>query len=91
MVEEARKARGDGKPRALLIPSRVDRRTGAGSEIEAVLHEFGEPVAPVVSQRVAHVDAFTAGQWIGQYAPASVALSEIKALAGVVRRLVRKH
>jgi chromosome partitioning protein len=72
------------------VPSKVDRRTAAGAEIEAVLHDYGEPVGPVVSQRIAHADAFTAGQWIGQYAPGSAALAEIKALAGVVKRLAGK-
>ena len=90
LIGEARKARGDGKPLALLVPSRVDRRTAAGAEIEAVLHDYGEPVGPVVSQRIAHVDAFTAGQWIGDYAPGSVAHAEIKALAGVLRRMARR-
>jgi chromosome partitioning protein len=90
LIEQAREARGDGKPRALLIPSKVDRRTGAGAEIEAVLHDYGEPVGPVVSQRVAQVDAFTAGQWIGDYAKGSVAHTEIKTLASVIKRMLDK-
>lgn len=87
LITEARAARGDGKPRALIVPSKVDRRTAAGAEIEAVLHDYGEPVGPVVSQRIAHSDAFTAGQWIGDYAKGSAAHAEIKALAGVIKRL----
>lgn len=90
LIHAARAARDGVKPRALLVPSKVDRRTAAGAEIEAVLHDYGEPVGPVVSQRIAHADAFTAGQWIGQYAPGSAALAEIKALAGVVKRLAGK-
>ena len=73
LIGRARAERAGEKPRALLIPSRVDRRTAAGAEIEAVLHDFGEPVGPVVSQRIAHVDAFSAGQWVGDYAPGSAA------------------
>lgn len=90
LVQRARQARTDGKPKALLIPSKVDRRTAAGAEIEAVLHDFNEPVAPVVSQRIAHVDAFTAGQWVGDYAPGSAAHSEVKALASVIKRLANR-
>src|SRR4051794_22046719 len=30
MLQDARSERGDGKPAALLVPSKVDRRTGAG-------------------------------------------------------------
>lgn len=90
LITEARSARGDGKPRALIVPSKVDRRTAAGAEIEAVLHDYGEPVGPVVSQRIAHADAFTAGQWIGQYAKGSAAHAEIRALASVIKRIAGK-
>jgi chromosome partitioning protein len=69
------------------VPSRVDRRTSAGREVEAVLHDMGEPVAPAVIQRAAHVDAFSAGQWIGAYAPRSTGHVEIQALAALVRRI----
>jgi chromosome partitioning protein len=89
MIHTARELRG-GQPRALLVPSKVDRRTAAGAEIEAVLHGYGEPVGPIVAQRIAHSDAFTAGQWIGDYAPRSVALSEIRALGAVVARLLKQ-
>jgi chromosome partitioning protein len=91
LIEQARTAREDGRPRALLVPSKVDRRTAAGAEIEAVLHDYGEPVAPVISQRIAHADAFTAGQWIGDYAKGSAAHGEIKALASVIKRIIDKR
>lgn len=90
LITEARSARGDGKPRVLIVPSKVDRRTAAGAEIEAVLHDYGEPVGPVVSQRIAHADAFTAGQWIGQFAKGSAAHAEIRALASVIKRMAGK-
>ena len=87
LVQRARTARKSKKPKAALIPSRVDRRTAAGAEIEAVLHDFGEAVGPAVSQRIAHVDAFTAGQTIADYQPSSAGAVEIKALAAVLWRL----
>lgn len=74
----------------LLVPSRVDRRTAAGREIEAVLSDFGEPVAPAVVQRSAHVDASSAGEWIGDYAPRSAGHTEIEALAAVAKRMVTR-
>ena len=86
LLRQARKVRRDGKPAALLVPSRVDRRTAAGREIEAVLHDMGEPVAPAIIQRAAHVDAFSAGQWIGAYAPRSAGHVEIQSLAALVRK-----
>jgi len=84
MLQEARGARGDGKPAALLVPSRVDRRTGTGREIEAALHEMGEPVAPAIGLRSAFVDSATSHDWVGAFAPRSVAHQEIAALAAVV-------
>ena len=88
MLGEAREARGDGKPAALLIPSKVDRRTAAGREVEAALHEMGEPVGPAIGLRSAFVDSATAGAWIGSYAPRSVAHQEIATLAAVVARVL---
>jgi chromosome partitioning protein len=90
LLRQAREVRKDGKPAALLVPSRVDRRTGAGREIEAVLHDMGEPVAPAINQRAAHVDAFSAGQWIGAYAPRSVGHVEIESLAALVKRIAAR-
>lgn len=89
MLREARAARGDGKPRALLVPSRVDRRTGAGREIEAALHEFGEPVGPAIGMRSAFVDSATANSWVGAFAPRSVAHQELSTLAAVIERITR--
>ena len=89
LLQEARQARGQGQPRALLVPSRVDRRTGAGREIEAALHEMGEPVGPVIGDRAAFVDSATARDWIGAFAPRSVAHQEVQALAAVVGRITK--
>jgi chromosome partitioning protein len=44
-------------------------------------------MASVVTQRAAHVDAFSAGQWIGTYAPRSAGHVEIQTLAALVRRI----
>jgi len=90
MLQDARSERGDGKPAALLVPSKVDRRTGAGREIEAALHEFGEPVGPAVGLRAAFVDSASARDWIGGFAPRAVAHQEIAALAAVVDRISRR-
>jgi chromosome partitioning protein len=50
------------------VPSKVDRRTAVGREIEATLHKMGEPVGPAIGARAAFVDSATAGAWIGAYA-----------------------
>jgi chromosome partitioning protein len=90
LLRQARQVRRGDRPAALLVPSRVDRRTGAGREIEAVLSDFREPVGPAIVQRAAHVDAFTAGIWIGEYAPRSAGHVEIEALAAVVKRMATR-
>jgi chromosome partitioning protein len=90
LLRQARQVRGDGMPAALLVPSRVDRRTAAGREIEAALHDMGEPVGPGIAQRAAHADAFSSGQWIGDYSPRSAGHAEIQALAAVVERIVNR-
>ena len=72
--------------KCLLVPSRVDFRTLAGKELAGALNKLGEPVAPPVRQLAAHVDAFSAGQWIGAYAAKSAAHDDITALAAEVRR-----
>ncbi len=82
-----RNARRGDRPRALLVPSRVDRRSRAGCEIEAALHEIGEPVGPAICQRSAFVEATAAGTWIGGFAPRSSAHVELMVLTAVVDRL----
>lgn len=89
LVNSATEARTDGGPGCLLIPSKVDVRTNAGREIETVLREFDEAVAPAIGQRTAFVDSFGAGQWIGQFSPRSKAYSDIKTMTRVVRRFLR--
>jgi chromosome partitioning protein len=90
LIRRARDVRQSDRPVTLLVPSRVDRRTASGREIEAVLSDFREMVAPAVTQRAAHVDAFGAGQWIGEYARGSAAHVEIEAVAALVRRIVAR-
>lgn len=89
LVREARKSR-NGLPSCLLVPNRVDRRTAAGREAEAALHELGEPVSPPIGLRSAFVDAVSAGSWVGSYAPKSPAHDEIKHLAAVVRATLKR-
>ncbi len=88
LLTRARRARGGVLPLGLMVPSKVDRRTGSGREIEAVLHDYGEPVAPAITQRAAHVDAFSAREWIGAYAPRSEAYREIESLGALARRML---
>ena len=85
LVREARDARGvGGLPRCLVVPSRIDRRTAAGREIEAALEAFGEPIGPSIGQRSPFVDAFTGGESVLTFAPSSKAAGEIRELTAAV-------
>lgn len=89
LVHEAQQVRRDSRPGCLLVPSRIDRRTAAGREIEAALKPYGETIGPAIGQRAAFVDAFTTGQWVGAYAPDSKAHEEITALTAAAERKLR--
>lgn len=83
VVNEVRSVRR-GKPLAITVPNRVDVRTSSGQMIGAALKRLGEPVAPGLGYRTAFADSFNAGQWVGQFAPSSIAFHEIDILASAV-------
>jgi chromosome partitioning protein len=89
LIREARAIRRSGGPRCLIVPSKIDRRTDAGRQIDEQLRSFGESVGPTIHQRTAFVEAFGAGQWIGDYAPQSSAHYDIISLAIAVKRSLR--
>ena len=89
LVERAREIRS-GHPPVLILPARIDWRTGAGRAIEGALAQFGEPVGPGIAQRVAFADSLGIGEWIGQYAPGSPGHQEIESLADIVRGVLRE-
>jgi chromosome partitioning protein len=79
MVKAARNRKR--RPICVLLPSKVDLRTTVGGELPSDLKEFGEPVGPAIRQLTAHVEAFEAGTWIGDYALGSPAHADIASLA----------
>ena len=89
LVERAREVRA-GHPPVLIVPTRIDWRTGSGRAIEGALAQFGEPVGPGIAQRVAFADSLGIGEWIGQYAPGSPGHQEILILADIVRGVLRE-
>jgi chromosome partitioning protein len=89
LIRKARLIRRSGAPKCLIVPSKIDRRTDAGRRIDEQVQQFGETVGPAIHQRTAYVDAFGAGQWIGDYAPESPAHYDIRALAVAVKRSLR--
>jgi chromosome partitioning protein len=89
LIRQARALRRAVAPKCLIVPSKIDRRTDAGRRIDEHAHSFGENVGPAVHQRTAFVEAFGAGQWIGDYAPQSAAHYDIASLAIAVKRTLR--
>ena len=89
LIREARVLRRSGGPKCLIVPSKIDRRTDAGRHIDEQVRSFGESVAPAIHQRTAFVEAFAAGQWIGDFAPESPAHYDITSLAIAVKRSLR--
>ncbi len=51
---------------------------------------MGEPVGPAIGLRAAFVDSATLNDWVGSFAPRSIAHQEIAALAAVVDRITRR-
>ncbi len=81
IVADARQARGSDLPRVALVPSRLVAGTVMARELPDVLSDFGEPVAPGITQRIALAESAIVGQAIGEYAPGSKGHGEFRALA----------
>jgi chromosome partitioning protein len=88
LLRRARAVRNSARPAAMLVPSRVDRRTVIGQRAHATLARFGLTVGPQVCQRSDHVRAFAAGTWVGAFAPGSPAHREIRVLKDEVEALL---
>ncbi|WP_282605892.1 ParA family protein [Pelagibius sp. Alg239-R121] len=84
LIETSRAMRDGNELSFLLVPSKIDHRTGAGRRIGDVLRHLGDVVGPEVRQRTAFVDAFTERKWIGEFAPKSDARHDIVNLANAV-------
>lgn len=87
LVRQGRELR-NGAPRALLVPSRVDRRTAFGREIAESIRGFDEPVGPAIGQRSVFIDAFGMADWVGRMEPSSKAYEEIVALTTTIEELI---
>jgi chromosome partitioning protein len=88
LLRRARALRGGDRPAAMVVPSRIDRRTVIGQRAHGTLARFGLQVGPEIRQRSAHVRAFAAGTWVGACAPGSPAHREIRVLKDRVEELL---
>jgi len=90
LLRRARAVRDSAKPAAMLVPSRVDRRTEIGRGAHSALARFGLQVGPEISQRSDHVRAYAAGTWVGAFAPGSPAHREIRVLKDRVEEMLEE-
>ena len=81
IIRRHRKASGRIRPDILIVPSRVDRRTGAGRDVVTTLAALTEPVAPAVSYRAVVADSLATGESVPADSPSG---SEFAALADAV-------
>lgn len=80
-IQRQRQRRQGATPRALVLPSRVDRRTVMGRDLPEALFGLGEPIAPAIVQRSAIVDALAGGE---PMAPGTPAAADYAALADLI-------
>ncbi len=90
LVADARQARRDRRPLAALVPSRMITGTVMARELPATLADFGEPVAPGITQRVALAESAILGKTIGEYAPGSTGHEEFRNLARWIVRALKR-
>ncbi len=88
LVGDARAARGSSLPRVILIPSRLIAGTVMARELPDTLQDFGEPVGPGVTQRVALAESAIVGQTISEYAPGSKGHEEFRDVARFAVRAI---
>ncbi|ACS44182.1 ParA family protein [Methylorubrum extorquens] len=82
IVRRHRKAGGRGRPDILVVPSRVDRRTGSGRDVVGTLAGLTEPVAPPITLRAVVADSLSGGEAVPAESPSG---QEFTALAEAVR------
>lgn len=81
VIRRHRMGAGKGRPEILVVPSRVDRRTGAGREVAGALTKLTEPVSGSISLRSIVADSLASGESVPADSPSGV---EFAALADAV-------
>jgi chromosome partitioning protein len=80
-IRRHRKAAKRDRPDILIVPSRIDRRTGAGRDVVTTLAALTEPVAPAISYRAVVADSLATGEAVPAESPSA---AEFAALADAV-------
>ena len=82
LIRKHRKTSVRAKPDVLVIPSRIDKRTGAGKDAVVTLASLTEPVAPAISYRAAVADSLATGDTVG---PGTPSAAEFASLADAIQ------
>jgi chromosome partitioning protein len=80
LIRTARASQRGGRPRALLVPNKVDRRGGYDEATRTAVMGLGERWGPTLHFSLDYVNAFAAGSWVGGHAPGSQAAAEVETL-----------
>ena len=84
LVRMARESRQGQRPKALLVPNRVDYSARYDAATRTAVDSLRERWAPPIRQHTDFVNAFAAGSWVGAHAPAGRAAFDLLALRGAV-------
>jgi chromosome partitioning protein len=88
IIEAVRKRRREPM-KVVLVPNRIDRRTLEGRQLVEELEQFGEEVAPALTNRSAYVRCFAAGESVATFASEEPADLEVRALGSIVEENLR--
>ena len=88
IIEAVRKRRHEPM-KVVLVPNQIDRRTLEGRQLVEELEQFGEEVAPALTNRSAYVRCFAAGESVATFASEEPADLEVRALGGIVEENLR--
>ncbi|GEP12535.1 ParA family protein [Methylobacterium gnaphalii] len=80
-IRKNRRAAKRDRPDILIVPSRIDRRTGAGRDVVTTLAALTEPVAPAISYRAVVADSLAVGESVPVDGPSA---AEFASLADAV-------
>lgn len=88
LVRMSRETRQGLRPKALLVPNRVDYRSRYDARTQAAVETLRERWAPPLRQHTDFINAFAAGTWVGEYAPGGAAARDLFALQAAIAPLL---
>ena len=84
-IRRQRKRSGRSGPKLLIVPSRIDRRTGIGRDAVTILKNLGEHVGPVISYRAAVAASFDDGRTVDSI---TASADEFEALVDEIEKMM---